>query len=222
MRSDDRYVEVLERQQKQLVRGIRALYDAQIAHRPWTGPLTVNGYPPTHEILEHLGVLEIEDSSEDEDFEDEPHFEENVQQLRHSILKKGDPAHSIRPDSTYSSLIAQHTLLQNQHPRDYFGKTQLASTRDTSSTPSLSPDSLNTARTSLSTSLETKHWPPHTLSSPASQRCPDALDKIFVSGDGASLSYESDLDGNLMQDTFGSSYLTAPWESGEDGFPYPA
>ena len=198
------------------------MYDAQIAHRPWTGPLTVNGYPPTHEILEHLGVLEIEDSSEDEEFEDEPHFEENVQQLRYSFLKKRDPAHSKQPHSSCPPLAAQHTLLQNQHPRDYFGKTQLPSAVDNSSTPSLSPDSLNTAQTSPSTSLDTKYWSPDTLSALVSQRPPDALDKVFVSGDGSSLSYESDLSGNLMQDTLGGSYLVAPWESNEDGFPYPA
>ena len=201
------------------MKGIQLLYDAQIARQPWTGPLPSSGYPPTHEILEHLGALEVEESSEDEENEDDAHFQENVKRLRHSIIDKDDAAQGSQPEAIGSSMSVQHTLLQNQHPKDYFGKTQLAVAMESSSAPSLSPDSLATANTSPSLSLD---WSPNDLDEPSIQERRHSPSKIFVTGNGLSLSYENYLNDGLMQNAFEDSYLVAPWEPSDRSLVYPS
>ena len=204
------------------MKGIRLLYDAQVARKPWKGPLPFSGYPPTHEILEHLGALEVIESSEDEEHEEENPFQENVKQLRHSIENRDGTAHSTQPEAIGSAVAVQHTLLQNQHPRDYFGKTQLASAVDSSSTSSLSPDSLTTANTSPSISLDADYWSTNGLPEPANRERRLPPSKLFFAENGLSLSFENELDDKLIQDTFEDSYLVAPWEPSDDGLVYPA
>lgn len=57
----DRYVEMLERQQVWLVRGLRELYRRTIESGVWPGDsleLETNGHPLTHDLLARLGVLD--------------------------------------------------------------------------------------------------------------------------------------------------------------------
>ena len=205
-----------------MVKGIRALYDRQLGTSQWTGPLPQNGYPPTHEILEYLGALELEESSEDEDLEENTYFEESVHHLRRSIMAKEDATQIALAGTMGSPFASQHNLLQNQHPRDYFGKIQPVNSEDIPRIPSLSPDSQGTARHSSSTSLDeqnwiTKDWP--------GQDLPPSLspNKSFSSGLAPALCYSNDLDECLMQDALEDQYLMAPWKPNDDfgGFPYP-
>ncbi|KZF18878.1 hypothetical protein L228DRAFT_251744 [Xylona heveae TC161] len=80
------YVEMLERQQAQLVAGLQELYKRSLSGQGWSGaPLreSTNGHPLTHDILERLGALK----PNSKDFEEE--FEEDLLLLQRRLLENG-------------------------------------------------------------------------------------------------------------------------------------
>lgn len=66
-----RYVEMLERQQAQLVVGLQDLYRRTLTRQGWVGPAlqaSGSGHPLTHDILEGLGALQSDGHGELEGF----------------------------------------------------------------------------------------------------------------------------------------------------------
>lgn len=118
----NRYVEMLEQQQQQLVDGLQVLYDIVINEEGWKGaPLkkSKNGYPLTHDILERLRVLKT-----DSDMDIQGGFEEDLEALRRRLAAKGDGlAQTDSADSDYHS----QTLYPDPHsPQDLFTDVQLS------------------------------------------------------------------------------------------------
>ncbi|KAL9131894.1 MAG: hypothetical protein Q9217_000254 [Psora testacea] len=215
------YVEILERQQRQLVRGIRALYDRQLSAQPWTGPLPHKGYPSTHDILEYLGALELEDSSGDEACEDQSHFEENFHDLRQSVVKKDKDGTQAQSSTNSVSSPTQGPLGQ-EHSQGYFSNEQALSMSPLSTPPDLSPSD-QTSLTSPATSTTTEHWSTKDWPAPfPQQQIPlEPVAKSLDPPEGLSIHYRSGYAGIPMQNPF-DPYLVPPWEPDEElnGFAY--
>ena len=208
-----RYVEILERQQKQLVKGIRALYDRQVEGRAWNGPQGRNGgHPPTHEILEYLGALEIVDSSDDEDRDDSSHFEEDVRRLRQSVTASEGTQSSTIENDTAPVLSKQNDLIPNQRPRDYFGRTQIGYLDDPVGSPRSSAGSLTT-KTSPSTSIDSQHW---STSFWLEQNQSPWPEKGIMSTVDFTLCSDNELEDSPMPDRFDDPFLVPPWAPEED------
>ncbi|PGH16124.1 hypothetical protein AJ80_05339 [Polytolypa hystricis UAMH7299] len=82
------YVEMLEQQQAQLVTGLQELYRRTTEGEGWPGsPLkeSSSGHPLTHDILERLGALKQDNSSESEP------FEEDLDQAQQRLIAQGMP-----------------------------------------------------------------------------------------------------------------------------------
>lgn len=112
----NRYVEMLEQQQQQLVGGLQVLYDIVINEQGWKGaPLkkSKNGYPLTHDILERLRILKT-----DSDMGIEEGFEEDLEALRKRLTARGDGLAQI--DSTDSDYHSQTPYLDRHSPQDFF------------------------------------------------------------------------------------------------------
>lgn len=101
----DRYVEMLENQQAQLVSGLQELYKRTQNGQGWNGPPlkeTSHGIPLTHDILEQLGALKQEGHVTGEV------FEEDLGALQHRLIASGasmmqrEPSHDGSSDSAPS------------------------------------------------------------------------------------------------------------------------
>lgn len=103
----DRYVEMLEQQQSQLVAGLRELYDRLQKGQGWPGaPLreVQGGHPLTHDILERLDLLHpsSEGSTNYEGFEDD------CNRMQQKLLERGAP-YTRRRGSVSSDSEHGHT-----------------------------------------------------------------------------------------------------------------
>ena len=100
----DRYVEMLEQQQQQLVNGLQELYDIVISNRGWKGSLlndSTNGRPLTHDLLERVGALKLDSNVEAE------RFEEDLDLLRQKVaLDEGGSPPNVSTDSGFQSQTA--------------------------------------------------------------------------------------------------------------------
>lgn len=121
----NRYVEMLEQQQEQLVGGLQVLYDMVINEKGWKGaPLKKwkNGYPLTHDILERLRLLKTGPAA-DSDMYIEGGFEEDLETLRKRLAAKGDGL--AQTDSTESDYHSQTPYPDRQSsPQDFFTNVQ--------------------------------------------------------------------------------------------------
>ena len=66
---------MLEQQQEKLVLALRELYNRLERHERWPGaplPKTAKGFPLTHDILERIGMLNLDPDGVQEQFEDNP------------------------------------------------------------------------------------------------------------------------------------------------------
>ena len=84
------YVEMLEQQQDKLVNALQELYDRNLKRKAWTGPplnKTSKGIPLTHDILNALGMLKLDDQGNCE------RFEENPDVLRNKMIIKEEDAY---------------------------------------------------------------------------------------------------------------------------------
>ena len=92
--SSFRYVEMLEHQQTQLVSGLQDLYRRVVDGQPWEGPLlndSPNGRPLTHDILESLGILQLEPQGKLDT------FEENTDRMLKKLVREGADMVTRRP-----------------------------------------------------------------------------------------------------------------------------
>ncbi|MCJ1400239.1 hypothetical protein MMC11_003443 [Xylographa trunciseda] len=88
------YVEMLEHQQTQLVSGLQELYRRVVEGQPWEGPLlndSLIGRPLTHDILESLGVLQLEPQGKFDS------FEEDTEKMQKKLVREGADMMQRRP-----------------------------------------------------------------------------------------------------------------------------
>ena len=139
----DRYVEMLEHQQTQLVNGLQELYKIATSDQGWEGPLLAdggNGRPLTHDILHSLGVLHSESQSAS------TLFDEDLDTLQQRLISDGaDMVHPREsPDSDYEKVPTQVTfdVGRQQRPtyRNPFAISQLPTP------PMLSPSDAQSAQ----------------------------------------------------------------------------
>ena len=81
---------MLEQQQDKLVNALQELYDRNLKRKAWTGPplnKTSKGIPLTHDILNALGMLKLDDQGNCE------RFEENPDVLRKKMIKQEGDAY---------------------------------------------------------------------------------------------------------------------------------
>ena len=89
---------MLEQQQEKLVNALQDLYHRSVKKTGWPGPAlraTTTGIPLTHDILERLGLLKLDDQGHYET------FEENVDVLRNRMIKEEELAYPT-PTTTQS------------------------------------------------------------------------------------------------------------------------
>lgn len=102
-----RYVEMLEQQQAQLVAGLRELYSRLQSGQGWPGqPLreAQGGHPLTHDILERLDLLHANGDSSS-NYEG---FEEDCSRMQQKLLERGAP-YTHRRGSISSNSDHGHT-----------------------------------------------------------------------------------------------------------------
>ncbi|MCJ1393420.1 hypothetical protein MMC18_006294 [Xylographa bjoerkii] len=122
------YVEMLEHQQTQLVSGLQELYRRVIDGQPWEGHLlndSYNGRPLTHDILESLGVLQLEPQCKSDN------FEEDTEKMQKKLVQEGANMMQRRPsvesecdresnpslyDSNGPQLLYSNPYIPNQLP----------------------------------------------------------------------------------------------------------
>ena len=90
---------MLEQQQDKLVNALQEMYDRNLNRKAWPGPplqTTAKGIPLTHDILDRLGLLKLDDQGNSET------FEEDTDVLRQKmIIKEEEPAYPT-PNTTQS------------------------------------------------------------------------------------------------------------------------
>lgn len=94
---------MLEQQQDKLVNALQELYDRNLNRRPWPGaPLqkTAKGIPLTHDILDRLGLLKLDDQCNYET------FEEDTDVLRQKMIIKEEEHAYPTPNTTQSEFSA--------------------------------------------------------------------------------------------------------------------
>ncbi|KAL8952017.1 MAG: hypothetical protein Q9222_002036 [Ikaeria aurantiellina] len=146
----DRYVEMLEQQQQQLITALQKLYERLINNQGWKGPpldITANGHPLTHDILERLDSLRVEGHLSPE------RFEENPEMLQQRLLDD-EKVRVKRQPSPESDSSEDHIILNDapspglpcNHPSSL-------STAQLPPTPSMQkhPNFVTTSPTSYST-----------------------------------------------------------------------
>ena len=85
---------MLEHQQTQLVSGLQDLYKRVVEGQPWEGPLlsdSSTGRPLTHDILESLGVLQLEPQCKLDS------FEEDTDKMLKKLVREGADMTQRRP-----------------------------------------------------------------------------------------------------------------------------
>ena len=90
---------MLEQQQEKLVNALQVLYERNVQGIGWSGPRlqqTAKGIPLTHDILDGLGLLKLDDQGQHESFEEDPDV------LRQKMLIKEEANAYPTPTTTQS------------------------------------------------------------------------------------------------------------------------
>lgn len=110
---------MLEGQQEKLVNALRELYVRNLNHKGWPGPAlqtSSKGFPLTHDILERLGLLRLDDHGDCEAFEDDP------EKLRRRMMIKDEEHAFPTPSTTQSEFSPIHTPSTDSFPSRLFTK----------------------------------------------------------------------------------------------------
>lgn len=108
------YVELLEIQQQQLVKGIQQLYQYIKEEKAWIGaPLKEanDGRPLTHDILERLGVMEPEDLTS------RHAFDADLDVLQQKLSAAGESDLTIEQASSDAPSLRSHHYIPQPVPR---------------------------------------------------------------------------------------------------------
>ena len=167
------YVEMLEQQQDKLVNALQDLYDRNLNRKAWPGPplhKTAKGIPLTHDILDRLGLLKLDDHGNYET------FEEDTDILRQKMATKEEEPAYPTPTTTQSEFSPVSPNFEPFVSRPFAGEKGLAATRFQPTPPMHSPEE-DTAMTfpestlSLGTSM---NLDPSSLQSPSQTWMPTA------------------------------------------------
>ena len=153
------YVELLERQQAQLVAGLRELYNRLQDDKGWPGsplPKVQDGHPLTHDILEKLGLLHSssDNAGNYEGFEEDCNhsssdnagnyegFEEDCNRMQQRLLENGAGCSHGSSSASYGTpttkpfdpFAPNYALLTPLMDNPFPGQPQLTSTAQPNTT----------------------------------------------------------------------------------------
>lgn len=110
---------MLEQQQEKLVNALQELYDRVDSGKGWRGPRlqkTVKGIPLTHDILEGLGLLRLDDQGKRET------FEEDTDILRQKMIMKEEERAYPTPTTTQSEFSPVSPNFESFPARPFAGE----------------------------------------------------------------------------------------------------
>ena len=131
---------MLKQQQGQLVDALRTCYQRMLNYDVWEGPPLENaldGFPITHDILKHLGVLKIDNTDAYEPFRDD--LDELQQRSQQRSILKQEPQSPL-PDMA-ATILASKGIVINQTSSSneaFFPLSQFPPTPDQSPTETTS------------------------------------------------------------------------------------
>jgi hypothetical protein len=162
----DRYVDLLEQQQTQLVAGLRELYSRLQKRESWPGqPLreSSGGYPLTHDILERLDLLHpsSHNISNYEGFEED--FEQGAlfTRRRGSVSSDSEQSHASSKGTPttqlfpFSTLIARHNAPPTSPMNILFPRQSQIVSPVKQESPLVSSQFMNTSASDLSAVSQT-------------------------------------------------------------------
>ena len=128
---------MLEQQQEKLVSALQLLYDHNLKGTRWPGrPLhkTSKGIPLTHDILDRLGLLKLDEQGNHEV------FEENPDVLRQQMIIKEEELAYPTPNTIHSEFSPTGAEFERFVSRPFAGEKVLAKTRFQPTPPMCSPE----------------------------------------------------------------------------------
>lgn len=131
------YVEMLEQQQDKLVNALQELYERSVRGKPWLGPplqTTAKGIPLTHDILDRLGLLKLDDQGNRET------FEEDTDVLRQKMIIKEEEHAYPTPTTTQSEFSPVSPNFEPFVSRPFAGEKAPPATRFQPTPPMHSPE----------------------------------------------------------------------------------
>ena len=140
---------MLEQQQDKLVNALQELYDRNLKRKAWIGPplnKTAKGIPLTHDILDALGMLKLDDQGNYET------FEEDTDVLRKKMIIKEEEHAYPTPTTTQSEFSPISPNFEPYASRPFAGEKGPPGPRFNPTPPMQSPDD-DTAMTFPESSL---------------------------------------------------------------------
>ena len=128
---------MLEQQQDKLVNALQELYDRNLKRIAWPGPplnKTAKGIPLTHDILDALGMLKLDDQG---NFET---FEEDTDALRKKMIIKEEEHAYPTPNPTQCEFSPISPPFDNYPSRPFAGEKGPPGSRFQPTPPTQSPD----------------------------------------------------------------------------------
>ena len=128
---------MLEQQQDKLVNALQELYDRNLKQKAWPGPplnKTAKGIPLTHDILEALGLLKLDDQGNGET------FEEDTEVLRRKMIIKEEEHAYPTPTTTQSEFSPISPRFEPFLSRPFAGDKAPPATRFQPTPPMQSPE----------------------------------------------------------------------------------
>lgn len=128
---------MLEQQQDKLVNALQLLYERNLNRKAWPGPplqKTAKGIPLTHDILDRLGLLKLDDQG---NFET---FEEDTDVLRQKMIHKEEEPPYPTPTTTQSEFSPVDPNFESFISRPFAGEKAHAATQFQPTPPLHSPE----------------------------------------------------------------------------------
>ena len=128
---------MLEQQQDKLVNALQELYDRNLKRKAWPGPplqKTAKGIPLTHDILDRLGLLKLDDQGSYET------FEEDTDVLRQKMIIKEEEHAYPTPTTTQSEFSPVSPNFEPFISRPFAGEKANPVTRFQPTPPMHSPE----------------------------------------------------------------------------------
>ena len=127
---------MLEQQQEKLVNALQELYDRNLKRKGWLGPplqKTTKGIPLTHDILDRLGLLKLDDQGHYET------FEEDSEVLRRKMMIKEEEHAYPTPTTTQSEFSPVSPNFEPFVSRPFIGEKAASASRFQPTPPMQSP-----------------------------------------------------------------------------------
>ena len=128
---------MLQQQQDKLVNALQELYERNVNRKGWPGPplqKTTKGIPLTHDILERLGLLKLDDQGNYE------MFEEDTDLLRQKMIIKEEEHAYPTPNATQSEFSPASSNYEPYASRAFTGENALPARQFQPTPPMQSPE----------------------------------------------------------------------------------